>query len=396
MTQEIALYQNWKGDFVTHVSYSARRTYKYCPKSFEYDRVQGWYDRTDRASTLFGKCTEYGIQYFYENDCTPGMGGLAFNKEWEKVKTIPEFPALKYTDCEGDWYQLSRAGQEMMRLLEGVHRRLPISRAPKALFQFPVRKKLFPGTELDVLTNKAVFDILSYPNNGAYELIIDVKTMGADLDEDLVALDPQLLEYAWEYGCPNIAFLWLVKKSHEIEKGSLLTLLTDLPDVPFGTEVYCLRYEKADPDEGRYYDIVVFGAQKVYDAYLVATKGLRGRVLENAKDEFIALTEGVYSAAHRAADGTVNFTKQRLQFAAAQITQEFLDNVGRDVAKVTVEMVESFRTGYYPRAPGIRFPDQKCQYCSYKWLCLNRPKERDKFLGKRGQEWLDGEEGTDD
>jgi hypothetical protein len=67
-----------------------------------------------------------------------------------------------------------------------------------------------------------------------------------------------------------------------------------------------------------------------------------------------------------------------------------MDDVGRSVAQATVEMVRAHEQDFYEMQPGIRFPNEKCNFCAMRWLCLNRPEERDKNLTRRGEEWLNG------
>jgi hypothetical protein len=84
-----------------------------------------------------------------------------------------------------------------------------------------------------------------------------------------------------------------------------------------------------------------------------------------------------------------------LQFAAARLTEKDMDECGRSVAQTTVEMVRAHEQQFYEKQGGIRFPNEKCNYCSMRWICLNNPDERDKSLTKRGEEWLDGLQGDD-
>jgi hypothetical protein len=71
-----------------------------------------------------------------------------------------------------------------------------------------------------------------------------------------------------------------------------------------------------------------------------------------------------------------------------------MDEVGRSVAQTTVEMVRAHEQDFYEKSPGVRFPNEKCGFCSMRHICLHRSEERDKLLTKRGEEWLDS--GHDD
>jgi hypothetical protein len=295
---------------------------------------------------------------------------------------------------------LLRAGREMMRLYEIRAPFLPISRNPPALWQPVLRKKIFPGSQLDKLENKAIVDILSFPRwdhpllpkieqpglpgivtFDCRSLIIDMKTSGVDLDTRLVMLDPQLAEYAWMARIPDVAFLWFVKHGHELRKGSRVTLL----ETPKNTAFYA-GFELLVVALGEHNDVFL-GDGAAVQAYTDTLKGIRGKAREAA--EAAHLVSGVVSGKLiHVQDSAI--TKQRLQFAAARFTEEDMNDIGRDVAQTTVEMVRANDEAYYPKLAGIRFPNQKCNFCSMRWICLNMPEERDKNLSRKGEEWLDG------
>jgi hypothetical protein len=401
------LYINLKGQPVTHASYSARQTFRHCPREFELTRIQGWSDKSHRAAPLFGKAVEAGVQAYEESKRTPGAGVAAFAAEWAKVKADPNFDKFEYTGTEGNWEQLDRAGREMQRLYELRVPFYPISTNPPAMFQQVMRKKIFPGSELDKLENKAIIDIFSFPrwnhprlpkidpwptnqnataaNVSEYRpLIIDCKTSGGDLDEYLVALDPQLAEYAWQMRVPDVAFLWFVKSSHGYKRGSRVSLLEDGGQWPAGFE---LKVVAVDDELGVY-----VGLNKMVEAYEKEISPLRGKARTAAEADWL-LTNVQLMELALVKPGQI--TKQRLQFAAARLTEKDMDECGRSVAQTTVEMVRAHEQQFYEKQGGIRFPNEKCNYCSMRWICLNNPDERDKSLTKRGEEWLDGLQGED-
>lgn len=414
----VALYTNPKGQPVTHSSYSARQTFKHCPREFELTRIQGYEDKAKRASTHFGNAIEAGLKFYEECDRRAGAGVEHFRRVWDEVKFLPDFEKLEYTDSEVNWDSLLRAGEEMMLLYELRAPFLPISVEPKVLFSQTMRKKLFPGTEYDKLENKAILDMVSFPRCdhpllpkathadgcefqprsaetqmiectcGMFKeswrpLVIDVKTSGVDLDGSLVVLDPQLTEYAWQSRIPDVAFLWFVKHSHTVKKGSRVTLLEKCGEHKPGFELIVLWQEKESTDKKT--GVVAaaatyMGNYELLQAYEKATEGLSGNALKDAKKIF-ARTQPVLTNAR--------VTKQRLQFAAARMTEEDINNSGRDVAQTTAEMIRAHKEGYYPKLAGIRFPNQKCNFCAMRWICLNLPEERDKHLTRRGEEWLE-------
>ena len=425
------LYINSSGKDVTHSSYSSRQTYRHCPREFQHTRIEGWSDKAQRAAPLFGRCIESGVQAYEEGGRSSDAGVKVFRRLWEEVKLMPEFKELVYTTTEGSWEQLLKSGTEMQKLYEVKAPYLPIV---KPVFQQKIRKTIFPGTNLAMLENVAILDMLSFPawnhkllpkisvdvecHNCAVrwscsleadgpvfvpcdehrrrELIIDVKTSGKDFPTDLVALDPQLAEYAWQTRIPDVAFLWFVKAGHGFKKGSRITLLQanqalwagweglviDITE-PFGpaTEDGKFTAQEEDKPVGLY-----IGDYAALTKYEAAIKGLRGKARDAAEKK--ALDEGLGDGTIIAANDT-HVTKQRLQFAAARLSEQEMDDVGRSVAQSTVEMVRAHEENFYPKMPGVRFPNERCGFCSMRWLCLHRPEERDKNLTRRGEEWLD-------
>ena len=408
-----ALYRNAAGQEVTHASYSARLDFKKCPRYFELTRVQGWRDKTERAAPLFGKCIEAGVQSFEEHAREPGRAELTFRRLWEDVKALPNFEKLEFTATEGNWDQLLRAGKEMMQLYEVVAPTLPIV---GPLFQQTVKKQLFPGSaRLAELQNKAIFDILSFPqwnhplmpkiaqphivmrctsHTGNPEdcnivadapssrpLIIDIKTSGVNLDTALVMLDPQLAEYAWMARIPDVAFLWFVKHGHSIKEGSKVTLLRDTGGILAGTELYVVVDDSKEKGQ------VCLGNLSSVSLYEGAVKGLRGSAREAKKQEFREAQSVVQCTPS-------DITKQRLQFVAVRFTEEQMNDIGRDVAQATVEMNRAHEEGYYGMTGrGIRFPNNTCSFCGMRWICLGNSEQRDQNLSRKGDEWLDADDG---
>lgn len=390
---EVALYKNSKGANVTHSSYSSRQTFKHCPRQFQLERIDGWSDKTQRAAPVFGKAIEAAVQYYETQGRAEGTGVTKFVELWEQAKLDPDFKEWQYTGSEGSWEQLLQSGKDMLLLYAIRAPFLPISTHPAALWQQVLRKKLFPGTQYDKLENKAVVDIFSFPrwdhpllpkidapdvrNQGfdvSRSLIIDMKTSGEDLNTELVKLDPQLGEYAWQARVPDVAFLWFVKKSPEFKKDSRITLLQDVGEYHAGFELLVLFKQEL---------MVAMGTPAIMGEYEKAVDGLTGKALAAAKANFTK-REGVVT--HYPS----TFTKQRLQFQAVRLSQAEMDDVGRNVAQSTIEMVRAHQEQYYPQLAGVRFPNQKCTFCSMRWICLGNSEKRDANLTKRGEEWLDG------
>jgi hypothetical protein len=391
---DVVLYRNYDGKSVTHTSYSSRQTFRKCPREFQLSRVQGWRDKAERAAPMFGRCIESGLQAYEESGRTSAAGVKVFRRLWEEVKLTPDFERLIFTATEGNWEQLLKSGTELMLLYEIKAPHLPIV---KPLFQQRIRKTIFPGTNLCMLENVAVLDILSFPpwdhkmlpkldvtpENGVRELVIDIKTGGKDFPSDLVSLDPQLAEYAWQTRVPDVAFLYLIKASHGFKRGSRIALLVARPPLWAGWEGFVL--DVSEDEKGA--QALSIGSWDALQKYEAAVKGVRGKKLDELKQNLILTGHG---------DGSIltvapsDVTKQRIQFAAARLTEEDMDEVGRSVAQTTVEMVRAHEQDFYEKQPGVRFPNEKCGFCSMRFHCLHDSEGRDKNLTRRGEEWLDG------
>jgi ribosomal protein L24 len=196
-------------------------------------------------------------------------------------------------------------------------------------------------------------------------LIIDCKTASADLDTNLIRLDPQLAEYAWQLQIFDVAFLWFVKRSHELKKGDKVTLLQSVGSTHAGTNGYVLNIDKKE-------NKVLVGDSKVKAQFE------DGKRFFQRSDVLICEPTAL--------------TKQRLQFSSVRLTDTEVREVGQRIGFDTVQMVESHRTGFYPKLGGIRFPNQKCNFCEMRGICLDQPDLRDALLTRAGEEWLDGDE----
>ena len=395
------LYRNSQGKDVTHTSYSSRSTFRKCPRQFQLERIHGWSDKSQRGAPLFGKCIEAGLQAYEESGRVHESGIKVFRRLWEEVKLTPGFEHLIYTATETSWDQLMKSGEQLMLLYELKAPHLPIV---KPLFQQRIRKTIFPGTNLCMLENVAVLDILSFPPwdhkmlspitqqdaQGGHddqhpyrELIIDVKTAGKDFPTALVSLDPQLAEYAWQTRIPDVAFLWFVKCSLGFKRGSRIALLVARPPLWAGWEGFVL--DVSEDEKGA--QALSIGSWDALQKYEAAVKGVRGKKLDELKQNLILTGHG---------DGSIltvapsDVTKQRIQFAAARLTEEDMDEVGRSVAQTTVEMVRAHEQDFYEKQPSVRFPNERCGFCSMRFHCLHDADGRDKNLTRRGEEWLDG------
>lgn len=380
------LYVNPKGEPRSRSSYSARKDFKFCKRKFYLTRVLGWRDKQFGVSFAFGKVIEAAAQYHVQNG---GKGGPEkFLELWAKVKMTPDFSKYTYRPVEESYENLMRVGREMLRIFAARLPKLPISDGngmPR--FQVPLRKLVFPGVaEYDTIENDAYLDILAtvawnHPaltpihvhGLGAGDVgvmprnvVIDCKTASKDLAEALVRLDPQLVEYAWMIrNALDVAFLWFVKKGHGYVSGSIITLLEDVGPWKAGRELTVLS-------KGQEQTLIGTAAMYAYGKEL--PEGSRKIAWEIA-------------GALRANNSVLS--KQRLQFASARLAEQEVDEAGRLVGQTTVEMIMAHEQNFYPMEGGIRFPDEKCNFCSMRWLCINDSRGRDENLTRAGEEWLD-------
>lgn len=395
--QAVRLYTNALGQDVTHGSYSARESFRYCPRQFELTRVQGYGQKEQRASAWFGKAVEAAIEYFELQGRRLHAAEEKFAETWQAIGGLKEAKDFTYTDSEGNWEALLRAGTEMMMLYEIRAAHLPISTLPKARFQVPLHKTIFPNSPLEVLSNKAYVDVISYPEWNhpllvkvpnptarVRPLIIDIKTSGADLETDIVGLDPQLAEYAWQSRIHDVAFLWFVKRSHEIKKGSRVTMLREASGTLAGREFTVLGVEEKPGTH-------VFVARtaacfKRFDDMLEGFSSPNTNIAKAAKAGFFETDEDVIACQPKL------ITKQRLQFGTARLSEQDVNEAGMALGQTTIEMMQATKTGIYPKTGGIRFPNQKCKFCAMRPICAGDSEARDRLLTRKGEEWLDGKD----
>lgn len=383
--QHDVLYILPNGEPKSAASYSSRASFKFCRRQFYLTRVRGWRRKVDGVALDFGKVIEAAVvhQIKYRT------GGVEeFARLWQRAKEEPGFSKRRYTKVEESWENLLRIGKEMITIFSARQETYPFRMAQ---FQVPLAKKIFPSTTYDKITNVSYLDIFSEPESnhpalvrapgeGFRRLITDVKTASKELDEQLVSLDPQLIEYAWMYDTLDVAFLWFTKKSHGYKHGSRVTLLAGCgPDFPAGSEWIVL-----DPD-GK--DAVWIGTKEDVEGYAKACTGpdgksLTGKALDRAAGEFILRCSAISAPVSAV-------SKQCVQFVSARLNPETVEDMGKVVGQTTVEMVVSHETDFYPMEPGIRYPSDKCSGCDMRYICTGDNEGRDTNLTRVGEEWLD-------
>jgi hypothetical protein len=179
-------------------SFTQISQYLRCPRQYRYRYLDGWREREDRASMIFGRCFENALSaYFRREDPT-----ATFFKEWQQQQGAP----LAYTknDC---WDRLYHQG---IHLLERFAQddRVQI-RSPKQNLQVKLTRSL-PGGGDFVSYVDAIGEV------DGTKCIIDWKTTTSRYPEQpdgLLALDPQLVCYSWMAGISDVALVVFVRKN---------------------------------------------------------------------------------------------------------------------------------------------------------------------------------------
>jgi hypothetical protein len=386
------LYTNPQGKDVTRHSYSSGSLFEDCNFRYYLDKVKG-YKRKDKSAALaFGKAVENALQYFHDNGKKPDTGVDQFKIEWLRSKEAD----FKYTKTEIDWANLYASGSQLLKLYEIILPTLPIV---NPVWQASVAKEVFPGTTLAGIEDLGYLDMISkapwehpmlpkvpVPKDSPYRpLVVDVKTSGKPLDIDprFMALDPQLARYAWQSGIKDIAFLWLVKSSAmAFQKGTEVTFLEKSGKWTPGDSATVWQFNK---EAGTL--LVCENPRQLEDLF----KDISGK---GAKDRTDALKVKLLDGGLLTPVPVEAVTKQRIQFAAARISDEDVIAAGNRAAKQIVGIVECSTTGVWPKMPSLRFPKVKCPICDHRGICLGDDKIRDELLvqitpAEPEKDWLD-------
>jgi PD-(D/E)XK nuclease superfamily len=179
-------------------SFTQISQYLRCPRQYRFRYLDGWREREDRASMIFGRCFENALAaYFKREDPT-----ATFFKEWQQQQGAP----LTYTKNDS-WDRLYHQGIQLLGRF-AQNDRVQI-RSPKQNLQVKLTRSLPCGS-----------DFVSYVDAiGAVDgrkCIIDWKTTTSrypEQPEGLLALDPQLICYSWMAGISEVSLVVFVRKS---------------------------------------------------------------------------------------------------------------------------------------------------------------------------------------
>jgi hypothetical protein len=187
----------WREAPMTY-SFTQISQYLRCPRQYRYRYLDGWREKEDRASMIFGRCFENALgAYFRRKDPT-----ATFFKEWQKQQSA----SLAYTKNDS-WDRLYHQG---IHLLERFAQddRVQVRKSKQNL-QVKLTRSLPCGS-----------DFVSYVDAiGAVDgtkSIIDWKTTTSRYPEQpagLLALDPQLVCYSWMAGISEVSLVVFVRKN---------------------------------------------------------------------------------------------------------------------------------------------------------------------------------------
>ena len=373
----MSLYVSASGRPVNAHSYSGGSEFKFCRRKYKLHRLDGWQEKAKKAAPEFGKAIESAIQYFYDNGQKKEGCVDEFKRLWAKFQEIE----MVYTDSDGDWASVYSTGSELTALFEVLAPTLPI-RNPK--FQLEYRKEVFPGSGLEFVS---YIDLLSTLEDGSRR-VVDIKTakLGLSLDQNMLSLDPQLRRYAWVTGIRDVAFLWLVKaKTDSFKKGDTVTLLVDTVDWKAGQ---CLVIAKYDAEAHAQF---LLGTPEVVRKMDDEMKTVSGKGATVLKDQIVTryITEGPLCAVTRDC-----VTKTKIQWITATIPESELAEIGDGIGHEIVSIMDTNEKNRWLKDGGVRFPDNKCLWCSYRGICTGNAGLRDELLVQIGpkapeKDWLE-------
>jgi hypothetical protein len=357
-------------------------TYRLCRRKFKLSRIDGWRQKSRKASLEIGKCLETALQYYYENGCKPDD----FSDEWKRLWLKFESIELVYTDQEQDWKTVYQLGTEWAKLFHVIRDTLPI-RNPKWQLQF--LKELWPGDlNLGGINFMGYVDILSILADGT-RLIIDVKTAKSSLPitSGMMALDGQLRKYAWLSGIREVGFLNFVKcDPNSFRKGVGVTLLEDTRDWKAGQVLVVAKYSAAKEDSAELFYLGTEETVHKMDEELDAISG------KGAKEKTEAVFSGYLADGRLCVITRSALTKVKIQFVRGTIPEEDLPEIGQQLGTDTYAIFQAQKTGY-PADGGVRFPNAICGWCEMRGICLKDNRLRDELLVQIGpkveeDDWL--------
>jgi PD-(D/E)XK nuclease superfamily len=383
-----ALYINPKGYPVTRHSFSASDTFNFCPRKYELEKVSGWREREQRASTRFGIALENAWRFWHEHNQDIEAAVLHFVEEWNQYRPVTkeEYAAMNeadrkaaranldlvYSKADVDWWTLFQNGQEMLRLYALRYPTFPFEiRVEDHPFQVQMHKEMFPGDEeLEGIETWAYIDCIAHMKDtkDGEAVILDCKTSGKPIP-DYIVLDPQLQTYAWITTIYLNGFLWFQKTNRAIEKGSEVSFLA-------GSDAGKLGYVL-----GTYKDPLNINPNEYWVTKNPELQAEMDKLFPSAKKSVEALAAKQKWLEERTIHVPENFlTKQQVCARITKIPKKLADDQGESLGQDIVRIHEASQTGFFPQHGGVRFPNLKCPTCPMRGICAGDDKLRDTLL----------------
>lgn len=373
-------------------SYSAGIDFDTSPLKYKLKKIDGWREKDNKGSFKFGRALEQAMQFHCENG---GVGGYAeFTRLWADFKDEKD---ITYTKTEKDWASLNRCGQELMLIFTIILPNLPIP-LETSIWQREIEKEVFPGhPEFGGITHAGKLDILvkvdpnhpMLPKTSSDEacglfrnLIIDIKTSALDFDErrGMCAFDSQLRNYSWLTGIRDVGFLWCKKAGHKIGKGRSVTLLTYSNKSKAGDEAVVAANAGAEQCWIVKNDIELERMEEA-QGRSPAGKLLNNKESDARKDAWLQLNAELV-------DNEI-LSRQRIQFNAGIVTQQYADDAGAVVARQITGIVNCWKTGRWPNEFGVRFPKDSRKDSFFRAFVENDKMFREQNFSKSSSDTFD-------
>jgi hypothetical protein len=178
-------------------SYTQIAQYLRCPRSYRYRYLDGWREKENRASLLFGRAFEKALAVYFAGEDS----AAELFKQWGAYKGA----AVEYSKGD-DWERMFRQGVQLLERL-AQEDRIHISE-PRRNMQVKLVRPLSAGNDF-----VAYLDALGTLDGKP--TLLEWKTTTARYPEEpdgLLALDPQLICYSWISGISDVAVVAFVRK----------------------------------------------------------------------------------------------------------------------------------------------------------------------------------------
>jgi hypothetical protein len=181
-----------------HCSYTQLATYLQCPLKYKYHYLEGWEERSDKASMIFGRIFESAVESQFLVDDSIQF----FIERWGQLREAP----LDYSNGDS-WEKMLQQGKQLLAQFR-EDQRVQIEDG-RTDFQIRFRRPL-PLSGRDFV---GYIDAVGWVDG--IRCLIEWKTSAQSYPESLprlLELDPQLVCYSWAAQCQNVCLVNFVRK----------------------------------------------------------------------------------------------------------------------------------------------------------------------------------------